>query len=155
METYEIVCAMALGLLLDVAMGYVIWRWVLPMPTRRRRAVGVAPFPIFYARGIDSATGLGIGVAGWTHRVSGDDPFTQGRTFNPATGLPMVDGTYDAAGNPHGVNLHERFNHGFGDSGSGGFGAQIESFGVSDSGSSFDSFGSSCFDSGFGGMHDW
>ena len=69
--------------------------------------------------------------------------------FNPATGLPMINGTagMDIAGNPYGTNLGDSADQAldstFGDTSSG----SIDSFGF-DSGfddsydSSFDSFGS-------------
>lgn len=162
MEGYEIVCAIALGLLIDAVMAYVVWRWVLPMPTGRRRDVGTVRHPMFYDDANDSAPGIRVADAGlhsgtfdWTHPVSCDDWFTQGRTFNPATGLPMVDDTYDAVGNPYGVNLHEPFNHGCEDSGPDCFESGLDSFGASGICSGFDSFESGCFDTGSGGVHDW
>ena len=164
MEGYDVICTIALGLLMDVAMAYAVWRWVLCRPPRRRRRrrVGVFASPFFGSYASDSTSGArfadDVPDVGMTDRIRplpGDDRFTYGWMFNPATGLPMMDDTFDAAGNPYGADLHVRFDHECGDFGSNSFDPQFETFGASDSGSDFDSFGSDCFSSGLGGMHDW
>jgi len=164
MEGYEVVGAIALALLIDAAMAYAAWRWILCRSPgrRRRRIVGTFARHCFDADADDAASGVPVADAGlhggtfdWTHRVSDDDLFMHRHACNPATGLPMVDDAFDAAGNPYGADLHVGFDHGCEDSGTGGFDLPFETFGVSDFGSGFDSSGSGCFDSGFGGMHEW
>lgn len=164
MDGYEVVGAIALALLMDVAMAYAVWRWILCRPPRRRRhrMVGTFVRRCFDDDADDDACGARFDDPGlygstfdWTHRASGDAPFAHVHACNPATGLLMVDDAFDAAGNPYGADLHAGFDHGCEESGMGGFDSSFETFGVSDFGSGFDSSGSDCFDSGFGGMHEW
>jgi len=166
MEGYEVVGAIALALLIDVAMAYAVWRWILCRPPGRRGRRIVGTFARHFFDADDDADDaepgvpvVGAGLHGdtfdWTHRALSDDPFTHVHACNPATGLLMVDGTFDVAGNPYGANLHVGFDHGCEDSVTGGFDSPFESFGTCGSGSGFDSFGSGCFDSGVGGVHEW
>ena len=47
-----------------------------------------------------------MGLFGWLGSVFGDPSYSCGTTINPASGLPMLDGScgVDVAGNPYGTD---------------------------------------------------
>jgi hypothetical protein len=56
--------------------------------------------------------GVSTHAAPWEN-IASPQP-VDGPTINPASGLPMLNGAVDVAGNPFGVNLNDELHHGVG-----------------------------------------